>query len=48
MYMISQNGLLDSSNRIHVLQVSPQLSYGDTYQIWTWYVIYNKCFDITE
>ena len=40
--------LLGSSNHFHIWRVSPQLSCGDTYQIWTWYSISNKCFDNGE
>ena len=40
--------LLDSLHHIHIWQVSPQLSCGDTYQIWTWYLIPNMYFGDVE
>ena len=38
------NTLLDSLNHIHILQVSPQLSCGITWQTWLWYLTGNKWF----
>ena len=35
-------------NRIHIWQVSPQLSCGDTCQIWLSYAIPNMCFENGE
>ena len=40
--------LLDSLLRIHIWQVSPQLSCGDTCQIWMWYSIANMYFANAE
>ena len=39
--LISQKCKLNISNHVHVCQVSPQLSCGDTCQIWTWYYASN-------
>ena len=33
--LIKENNSLDTLYHIHICQVSPQLSYGDTCQIWT-------------
>ena len=46
--LISQKCLLHSLNLIHIWKVSPQLSCGDTCQIWTWYSIANMYFDDVE
>ena len=35
--LIEQKYRLDTPNHVHICQVSPQLSCGDTCQIWTWY-----------
>ena len=43
--LIYRNSRLDILNHFHIWQVSPQLSCGDTCQIWTWYFIVNVCFD---
>ena len=40
-FSIPPKYLLDSLHRIHIRQVSPQLSCGDTCQIWMWYSIAN-------
>ena len=40
--------LSDYLHQIHIWQVSPQLSCGDTCQIWTWYSIGNQCCDNGE
>ena len=40
--------MLDYSNHIRFWQMSPQLSCGDTCQIWTWYSIANDSFDISK
>ena len=42
--LISQNCRFNTHNHVHICQVSPQLSCGDTCQIWTWYRIGNCCF----
>ena len=44
-FSILQKYLLYSLNHIHIWQMSPQLSCGDTCQIWTRYSIVNVCFD---
>ena len=41
--LILQKYPLDSLDHIHIWHVSPQLSRGDTCQIWTWYSIHNVC-----
>ena len=38
----------DNFNHVHICQVSPQMSCGDTCQIWTWYHTGNHCFDHSE
>ena len=43
--LIYQEHRLDILNSVHICQVSPQLSSGDTCQIWTWYFTGNLCFD---
>ena len=40
--------LLDYLHHIHIWQVSPQLSCGNTCQIWTWYTIANMYFGDAE
>ena len=45
---IYQNSRLDTLNHNHIWQVSPQLSCGDTCQIWVWYFIDNVCFESAE
>ena len=47
-FSISQKYLLHSLNLFHIWQVSPQLSCGDTCQIWTWYSIAHMYFDDVE
>ena len=37
--LIEQTYKLDTWNQAHICQVSPQLSCGDTFQIWMWYHI---------
>ena len=36
--------MLDTLKHVNICQVSPQLSWGDTCQIWTWYFTRNQCF----
>ena len=43
-FSILQKYLLYYLHHIHIWQVSPQLSCGNTCQIWTWYLIGNQCF----
>ena len=43
-FSILQTQLLDYFNHIHIWHVPPQLSCGDTCQIWTWYSIANVSF----
>ena len=43
-YLVLHKYLLRSLNHIHIWQVSPQLSCGETCQILTWYSIPNMCF----
>ena len=40
--------LLDASSHIRIWEVSPQLSWGDTSQIWAWYVTGMQCFECYE
>ena len=40
--------LLDYLHHMHIWQVSPQLSCGNTWQIWTWYTISNMYFGDAE
>ena len=35
--------MLSSSNYFHIWWISLQMSYGDTCQILTWYLIYHQC-----
>ena len=42
------NSSLDTLNHVHIWQVSLQLSYGDTCQIWTECSIVSVCFDSAE
>ena len=46
--LIQQNYMLDSFNQVHICQVYPQLSCGDTIQIWTWHHTGNQCFHYSE
>ena len=46
--LIKQKYKSDNFNHVHICQVSPQLSWGDTCQIWTWYHTGNHCFDHSE
>ena len=43
-----QKYLLNSLNHIHIWQVSPQLSCGDTCQVWMLHLITNVSFDNVE
>ena len=43
-----QKYLLDVLNHFHIWQVSPQLSCGDTCEIWNWYVVHKHCFNNSE
>ena len=47
-FSILQKYLLDYLHHIHIWQVSPQLSCGNTCQIWTWYTIANMNFGDAE
>ena len=47
-FSILQKYWLDSWSHFHIWQVSPQLSCGDTCQIWMWCSICNQCFDNNE
>ena len=42
-FIMLQNCVSNYSKHVHIWQVSPQLSWWDTCQIWTWYSIHNKC-----
>ena len=46
--LILQKYSLDTYNHVHICQVSPQLSCGDTCQRWTWYHSGNHCFHHSE
>ena len=47
-FSILSKYLLDYLHHIHIWQVSPQLSCGNTCQIWTWYTIANMYFGDAE
>ena len=47
-FSILQQYLLDYLNHIYIWHVSPQLSCGDTYQLWMWYSIANEWFGNAE
>ena len=47
-FSVWQKYLLHSLNLIHIWLVSPQLTGGDTYQIWTWYSMANMYFGDVE
>ena len=46
--MLLSKYLLDYLHHIHIWQVSPQLSCGNTCQIWTWYTIASMYFGDAE
>ena len=46
--LILQKYMWDTFNDVHICQVSPQHSCGDTCQIWTWYHSGNHCFHHSE
>ena len=47
-FSLLQRYLLDCLNHIYIWQVPPQLSRGDTCQIYIWYSIANVCIDNAE
>ena len=47
-HSLTQKYLLYPLKYVHIWQVSLQLSCNSTFEIWTWYLIGNKCYDYSE